>query len=108
MNQNILPTNRRTNRPRVLGAAILLILGLMVCLVVVTPGGLVGGIASSDGVMTVQFAGVPGLNYEIQRATKPDGPWSPQASQFAPAKGMFRHTDPNPPTPTAFYRLRQQ
>jgi hypothetical protein len=69
------------------------------------PGGLAQGVSPSGGSVTVNFAGIPGYLYDIQRATDPGGPWATVATQTAPANGLFSYTDPSPPQPTAYYRL---
>lgn len=74
---------------------------------VVNPGGLVQSLTPAVGAVTVNFAGIPGFTYDIQRATSPAGPWTTVATSTAPANGLFSYTDPSPPQPTAFYRLRQ-
>ena len=73
----------------------------------VNPVGLTQGITTSDGVVTVNFAGIPGIVYHIQRATSPSGRWLIVDTQTAPATGLFSYTDPSPPQPSAFYRLMQ-
>ncbi len=74
---------------------------------VVSPGGIVQSVTSNGGVLVANFAGIPGFNYEIQRATSPGGPWSTLVTQPAPANGLFSYTDPSPLSPSAFYRLIQ-
>ena len=74
---------------------------------VVSPGGIVQSVTSNGGVLVANFAGIPGFNYEIQRATSPSGPWSTLVTQPAPANGLFSYTDPSPLSPSAFYRLIQ-
>lgn len=74
---------------------------------VVNPGGLVQSLTPGVGAVTVNFAGIPGFGYDIQRATSPAGPWTTVATSTAPANGLFSYTDPSPPQPTAFYRLQQ-
>jgi hypothetical protein len=59
----------------------------------------------SGGGMTLHFAGIPGYTYLVQRATDVDGPWITLDTRVAPANGLFDFTDPDPPEPTAFYRL---
>jgi len=76
---------------------------------VVNPGGLAQSISTSGSAVTVNFAGIPGFTYDIQRATTltPTPDWATVATRIAPANGLFSYIDPSPPTPTAFYRLMQ-
>jgi len=76
-----------------------------ISVIVINPGGLAQTISVSGGAVTVNFAGIPGYTYDIQRATDPGGPWTMVATQTAPANGLFSYTDPSPPAPTAYYRL---
>ena len=52
----------------------------------------------------VNFAGIAGFNYTIQRAPSPSGPWSPVGSAAAGADGTGVCLDTNAPATTAFYR----
>ena len=79
-----------------------------ISVMVVNPGGLAQAISVSGGSVTIDFAGIPGYTYDIQRATAPDGPWTTVATQTAPPNGLFSYTDPSPPAPTAYYRLLEQ
>ena len=56
----------------------------------------------------LRFAGIPGYNYRIQRATNVNGPWDTQATLTAPLHGIIEYEDTNPPQPTAFYRTEPQ
>jgi hypothetical protein len=52
----------------------------------------------------LQFAGIPGRLYRIQRATSATGPWSDLANLTAPIYGIINFVDTNPPPGMAFYR----
>lgn len=77
-------------------------------LVVVNPvGASVGIVLNALHQPVMQFAGIPGYPYTIQRATAALNDWTDIHSFTTPATGVFRFTDPtDPPLPTAFYRLR--
>jgi sugar lactone lactonase YvrE len=55
--------------------------------------------------VTIQFVGIPGLLYEVQRAPGLTAPWTVVHTTNAPPGGIFLYTDLNPPQPEAFYRL---
>jgi len=55
--------------------------------------------------LVIQFAGVPGWSYTVQRATDLSGPWLNVHTVTAPTTGVFVFTDNNPPSTIAFYRL---
>jgi len=55
--------------------------------------------------VVIQFAGVPGWSYRVQRATDINGPWSDIDIVTAPSPGAFAFIDTDPPSPMAFYRL---
>jgi autotransporter-associated beta strand protein len=62
----------------------------------------------SGGSTTVNFAGLPGYLYNVQRSTNLANPtgWTTIAvSIHAASDGSIQFTDPNPPQPNAFYRL---
>jgi hypothetical protein len=69
--------------------------------------GSVVSIASSGGAINIQFAGVPGYAYDVERTTNLDGFWAVMLTTNAPPHGVWIYTDINPPQPSAFYRLRQ-
>jgi hypothetical protein len=74
---------------------------------VVNVGGLAQSINTSGGAVTINFAGIPGVAYDIQREASLSGPWATLTTEIAPADGLFSYTDPNPPATMAFYRLIQ-
>ena len=59
-----------------------------------------------NGSLTIQFSGLPNNLYDIRRATDVRGPWTTVGTQTASADGLFTYTDPHPPVPMAYYRLR--
>jgi autotransporter-associated beta strand protein len=75
----------------------------------VTAVGLVQTITTGGGAVTVNFAGIPGHSYQVQRAD--DVNFTVNVTTLttitAPAAGLFSYTDNSPPTPTAYYRLMQ-
>ncbi len=52
----------------------------------------------------LQFSGVAGNSYHIERAPASTGPWSIIATPTAPLQGLIEFTDTNPPTGSSFYR----
>ncbi len=65
-------------------------------------------IAVTNGSVVIEFAGLAGNSYEIQRATDLHGPWATLDTQIAPPEGPLAYMDTNPPVPVAYYRLQQQ
>lgn len=63
---------------------------------------------SGDGCFHVQFGGVPGFAYTLQRASSPIGPWSTFGSATATINGTVACTDTAPPAGNAFYRAVYQ
>jgi hypothetical protein len=70
-----------------------------------------GGIAYppvlTNGTAVLNFAGIPGYAYDVQRATNADfsGTVVLLATTNAPSGGVFIFVDGSPPQPQAFYRL---
>lgn len=65
------------------------------------------GISTSGGSATLSFAGIPGYSYSVQRSANVTfSPYVIVWTTNAPAGGVFECVDPNPPQPTAFYRLQ--
>ncbi len=56
------------------------------------------------GGFFIQFDGLPGLSYRLQRATNLMGPWDTIDTQTASASGLLKFADTNPPPGQAFYR----
>jgi uncharacterized repeat protein (TIGR01451 family) len=70
--------------------------------------GSVQAVSTSGTSVTVQFAGVPGYAYDVERTTNlVGGTWVVLMTTNAPARGIWLLVDPNPPVPAAFYRSRQ-
>ena len=60
---------------------------------------------ASSGTIQLQFDGIPGLSYAVQRASPaPAGPWITLAIVTADTYGRFFYDDPSPPPRAAFYR----
>jgi hypothetical protein len=81
------------------------------------PGGTSGSISVSEGVATVKMFGIPGFQYDVQRATSLNGPWTTLTSApplnatppfTATADGSFSFTDNfndlGGPPGSAYYR----
>jgi autotransporter-associated beta strand protein len=65
-------------------------------------------IATTGGAVTLTFAGIPTYSYSVQRAEDMNFTVNPTIilTTNAPAGGVFKCTDSNPPTPSAYYRLQ--
>jgi len=82
-------------------------------LVIVPPGGIAQTITVSDGTATISFYGIPGFQYDVQRATSlgPPANWttitigSPLTA--SPNDGSFTCTDDSAPNGMAYYRAMQ-
>ena len=59
----------------------------------------------SGGMATLNFAGIPGYSYSVQRSTNLVD-WTALLTTNAPVGGAFIFTDSSAPTPSAFYRLK--
>ena len=57
--------------------------------------------------MTINFAGIPGYQYLVERASDASFT-SPEVvlTTNAPSAGLFIYTDDDPPQPTAYYRMK--
>lgn len=65
------------------------------------------GISVSNGATTLNFAGVAGYSYSVERSTNVTfNPFDILLTTNMPNSGGFQFTDPNPPQPAAFYRLQ--
>ena len=64
-------------------------------------------ISTSGSGIVIRLAGVPGFAYDVERATNLSGSWTLLLTTNAPAGGVWQVTDPNPPSPTGFYRTKQ-
>jgi alpha-tubulin suppressor-like RCC1 family protein len=58
----------------------------------------------SNGRIGVQFNGIPGVAYQLQRSTDLVS-WTTVATITAGPRGEISYTDENPPSPSGFYRL---
>jgi hypothetical protein len=76
---------------------------------VVQQGGAAQQISYSAAGVTINFAGIPGYTYDVQRSS--DAGFSAPTVMTtiqAPSGGVFIYTDSNPPNPgPSFYRLIQ-
>ncbi len=75
--------------------------------IVITPlTGQMASITVNGGTAAVNFAGIPGNTYYVQRtASLAPTAWATVSTNMAPTNGVFQFIDPNPPQPSAFYRL---
>ena len=73
---------------------------------VLSPAGKIGTFAlNNSGQPVMQFAGIPGFHYVIERS--PDlATWQTVHTITAPAAGTFSYTDPSPPSGAMYYRMR--
>ena len=74
--------------------------------VVVRPGGTPQSIQVVDGVVTLNLAGIPGFEYDIEQSTNLMD-WMLKATLTAPTNGLFQYIESNAPSPSSFYRLLQ-
>jgi hypothetical protein len=99
-NSDTLTYRVRDTRGGVQTASILIAVG--------NPAGQAQAITASGGQVSVNFAGIPGFPYRVERAE--DAGFTVNvttlATTNAPAAGVFLFTDPAPPMPQAYYRLR--
>ena len=68
------------------------------------------GITVVDGKPTMNFAGVPGYSYDVQRAEDVDFTvnLTTVLTTNAPTNGLFTFVDNSPPPSQAYYRLKYQ
>jgi hypothetical protein len=65
-------------------------------------------VSAVGGVVIINFAGIPGYTYVVERSTTLVKPvWEVVQTIKAPANGLWQFKDTTPPSPTAYYRLRQ-
>ena len=83
-------------------------------LVIVAAGGFAQTITVSGGAATINFYGIPGVQYDVQRATSlgpsPPADWSIiNGSPLTASEndGSFAYTDSSAPNGTAYYRSIQ-
>lgn len=60
-----------------------------------------------SGGYSIEFKGVSGLTYRLQRAPSVTGPWDTIATNTVPASGLIQHHETGPLPGTAFYRTVQ-
>ncbi|MDB6110086.1 MAG: hypothetical protein JWR69_1836 [Pedosphaera sp.] len=68
--------------------------------------GQVQSILNSGSGITLNFAGVPGYAYDVERSTNLVA-WTVVLTTNAPAAGTWVYLDGQPPSPQAYYRLKQ-
>jgi lysophospholipase L1-like esterase len=75
----------------------------------VLPGSLFGpilpSISAAGGAPLLNFGGIPGYSYSVQRSTNLSN-WTTLWTTNAPAAGAFQFVDPTAPQPMGFYRLQ--
>ncbi len=82
--------------------------GTITVRVQVAAGGLAREITYSAGGVTVVFAGIPGVAYDVQRLTTADfQSHTVLSTTNAPPAGVFTITDDAPLSPSGYYRLLQ-
>gem|GEM_PF-4599926 len=69
-------------------------------------GQVTGNISAGGGSVTTTWAGIPGASYDVQLSTNLST-WTDIWTTNAPTAGVFIFIDPSPPSPAAYYRLRQ-
>ena len=77
---------------------------------VVAVGGIAQSITVTNGVATIHFFGIPGFQYDLQRATSVNGTYSTvtaAGTQTAASDGQFSFTDSSAPSGGAYYRSIQ-
>ena len=62
-------------------------------------------VSTSGGTATLNFAGIPGYSYSVQRSTNLTS-WIVIWTTNAPAGGVFQFIDAAAPDPSAYYQLR--
>ncbi|MEI6393764.1 MAG: YDG domain-containing protein [Verrucomicrobiota bacterium] len=73
---------------------------------VVNPGGLVQEIKVDGSSVVVNFVGIPGYHYDIQKSSSLSGVWITVDTQTAPDNGLFSYTETV--GGSAYFRLIQQ
>jgi hypothetical protein len=72
--------------------------------VVETPVGTMMVPKAAAGGLQVSFKGIPGREYEIQRAPNINGPWTTLATVSVGSNGIGFYADTDAPPTKAFYR----
>ncbi len=74
---------------------------------VVNQGGLAQSITYSPGGVTVVFAAIPGVTYDVERSATADfTSYTTLYTTNTPSGGIFTIVDPSPLNPSGFYRTR--
>ena len=76
---------------------------------VVSSAGEVQNITVTGGTATVDFPGIPGDTYLIQRSLDNMATWQTVLTTNVPANGLFEYVDTfgGSPPPSAYYRLSE-
>ena len=53
----------------------------------------------------VQFAGIPGFTYHVQRAPTTSGPWTTLSAVTAGTRGLGQYEDTSPLQDGGYYRI---
>lgn len=62
----------------------------------------------TGGAVQLQWMGMSNAMYHVERSTLlSDGSWSPMSAMMSGGNTMITVSDPTPPAPRSFYRLRQ-
>jgi hypothetical protein len=77
--------------------------------VATAPGGTAKTLSVSGGTATIKFFGIPGIQYDVQRATSVNVPWTTlTTTPLEPGTdGSFTFTDTSAPEGSAYYRSVQ-
>lgn len=65
-------------------------------------------IAQTPSGYLVRCAGIPGLHYDLQRASNTSGPWTTVVTLLAPPNGLMDYEDKSGPPGAGFYRTLAQ
>jgi hypothetical protein len=63
----------------------------------------IGGLTVTPGGVKIQFAGIPGFVYSVERSTNLSS-WAPIGNFTVPDAGIAEYLDTQPPAGAAFYR----
>jgi hypothetical protein len=74
---------------------------------VVREGGVARSVSVVDGKVTIDFAGIPGFQYDVQFSADGLSDWSTVTTIEAPPEGVFTYEDTSPPRSSGYYRLKQ-
>jgi concanavalin A-like lectin/glucanase superfamily protein/Big-like domain-containing protein len=68
------------------------------------PSGNMLPLSAIPGGFLVNFTGIPGRSYTVQRAPSVTGPWTTLGTVTVDSSGIGTYSDTNPPAGSAFYR----